>query len=258
MAETQTTQPTMMERAMGMATSAVATALTTAQQIDEKYKVVENVQKATEAGLKKVAEVDGKYKITDKAKVLVATSTDAAISMDNKLGITATVKEGVQKAKQLDEAYGVSKTVTAKVQEADASLGISAKAAELDQKYGVSETAKKATAVATAAAVATTAKVTAIMSTTSWPIVLPSEAESTVTLGVAGITVGDGETWKLQETFTATKVEGALLKVTVGNDAKSMELTFKTSEDADAFVAKFTEMVGKCEPEGEQSVVAKE
>jgi len=126
--------------------TAVATAqmgMEKAKELDEKFGVSEKAKATVKGAVGKAMEMNEKYAIADKAGKVLETSVNAAKAADAKLGVSSKVATGVEKVKQVDETYGVSKKVTAKISEVDKKLGVSEKVIPLvnqvDENLGVSK-----------------------------------------------------------------------------------------------------------------------
>jgi len=126
--------------------TAVATAqmgMEKAKELDEKFGVSEKAKATVKGAVGKAMEMNEKYAIADKAGKVLETSVNAAKAADAKLGVSSRVASGVEKVKQVDETYGVSKKVTAKISEVDKKLGVSEKVIpivnQVDENLGVSK-----------------------------------------------------------------------------------------------------------------------
>jgi len=126
--------------------TAVATAqkgIDKAKELDAQYGVTETAKATMQGAVGKAMEMNEKYAIADKAGKVLETSVNAAKAADAKLGVSAKVSAGVEKVKQVDETYGVSKRVSAKISEVDKKLGVSEKVIpmvnQVDENLGVSK-----------------------------------------------------------------------------------------------------------------------
>jgi len=236
--------PTLAQKAAAMVTGVASMTMDKAAQIDQQYNVTEKVAQAAQATMAKAQEIDAKYDITNKAQNLLTTTTEAATNMDSKLGITDKIQQGVSKVKEMDKTYGVSEKATAMATSADAKLGLSKRASEMDVALGVSDTASKVGTMINEGAKVVTAKMTSLMSMSTYAAKL-GEDEVKVVLVDGTVKIGDAEAETIEAGMTAV-AEGATVTLTTKT---ATTLVFTTPEVASAFVTKFTQLASPAEEE---------